>query len=198
MANNDARIPKIKRFARSWSWPVAKPEVTSRFGHRFERNHEGIDLRAAVGTPVYAAHPGEILYAGDRITGYGNMVVVRDPSNQLATVYAHASQILVREGSKVKQGQRIALSGNTGHSSGPHLHFEVRAGSTPLDPLAVMPLLHSIPEQRPLLTGRGLASTRPQPKRHLRKKKMAQRTFHERKRKPTEVARSIADSRTST
>lgn len=162
MSNRDPRIKQIRLAARAWRWPVMQPELTSRFGRRDDRNHEGVDLRAKSGTPIYAAHAGRVWYAGDRISGYGNMVVIRNPQNDLSTVYAHASRILVREGAYVKRGARIALSGATGRSTGPHLHFEVRLGSTPVDPLAVMPRVYSMPAPD---LGRRLASIKPNKKR---------------------------------
>jgi len=122
----------------SFRWPLDQVEVTSPFGQRKHEFHEGIDLRAKKGTTVYAAHAGQVLYAGDRISGYGRMVVIRHSSG-VATVYAHASRLLVHKGQWVSQGTRIAISGSTGHSTGPHLHFEVRAGVAAINPLEVMP-----------------------------------------------------------
>lgn len=119
------------------TWPLKKVEVTSRYGWRGEEAHDGIDLRAPVGTPVHAAHEGRVLYAGNGIQGYGNLVVIRHSSG-LATVYAHNSRLRVSRGQRVRRGQLIALSGSTGRSSGPHVHFEVRAGSRPLNPLDLL------------------------------------------------------------
>lgn len=119
-------------------WPLARVEITSQFGSRGRDFHEGIDLRAKKGTTVFAAQDGVVLYAGSKIRGYGRMVVIRH-AKELSTVYAHNSQVLVRIGQKVKQGQRIAITGSTGRSTGPHLHFEIRDGMSALDPLEVMP-----------------------------------------------------------
>lgn len=119
-------------------WPLSSVQVTSPFGQRGASFHEGLDLRAPVGTPILAAQGGTVIYAGSRIRGYGRMVVISH-LNGITTIYAHQSRLFVRKGQRVKQGQRIGLSGNTGHSTGPHLHFEVRTGVAALDPLRVMP-----------------------------------------------------------
>lgn len=116
-------------------WPLAAISVTSPFGARARDFHEGVDLRAPRGTPVFAAQTGQVIYAGSRIRGYGRMVVIKGADN-VSTVYAHNSRLFVRQGMRVREGQKIALSGNTGHSTGPHLHFEVRQGTRPQDPLA--------------------------------------------------------------
>lgn len=119
--------------------PIPFAAVTSRFGPRTHpilgtvRVHTGIDLRAGTGTPVRAAGDGEVILAGVR-GGYGNAVVVGHGGN-LATLNAHLSSILVSPGQQVKAGQIVGLVGSTGMSTGPHLHFEVRIGGTPVDPL---------------------------------------------------------------
>jgi len=119
-------------------WPVDAPRVTSLFGSRWGRPHEGIDLQAAIGTPVYAADEGEVVYAGNSVRGYGNMVVLKH-GDALLTVYAHNSVLLVKVGQHVSAGQRIALSGQSGHATGPHVHFEVRRDQIPRDPLQFLP-----------------------------------------------------------
>jgi len=121
-------------------WPVENPRVTSYFGSRWGRPHEGIDLIAPVGTPVFAADVGDVVYAGNKLRGYGNMVVVRH-TGDLMTVYAHNSVLLVKVGDRVLVGQRLALSGQSGHATGPHVHFEVRRGQIPRDPLPFLPNL---------------------------------------------------------
>jgi murein DD-endopeptidase MepM/ murein hydrolase activator NlpD len=113
-------------------WPVNGP-VTSGFGMRWGRMHEGIDISASTGTPIWAAAAGTVIYAG-WLGGYGNLVVV-DHGSGLATAYAHASAILVAVGQGVTQGETVALVGSTGHSTGPHLHFEVRVNGVAVDPL---------------------------------------------------------------
>jgi murein DD-endopeptidase MepM/ murein hydrolase activator NlpD len=116
------------------SWPLSRVEVTSNFGQRGRQFHEGIDLRAPLGTPVYAAADGVVIYAGSRLRGYGNLVVIRHGQTGISTVYAHNSRLFVRRGQRVARGQKISLSGATGHVSGPHLHFEVRSGIAAVDP----------------------------------------------------------------
>jgi len=127
-----------RRPAARFRWPVDAPRVTSLFGSRWGRAHEGIDLQAAIGTPVYAADAGEVVYAGNSVRGYGNMVVVKH-ADALMTVYAHNSVLLVKVGQHVSSGQRIALSGQSGHATGPHVHFEVRRDQLPRDPLQFLP-----------------------------------------------------------
>ena len=121
-------------------WPLDGVLVGSPFGNRDGRSHEGIDLPAPVGTPVHAAGDGQVIYAGDGIRGYGNLVVI-EHAGDLLTVYAHNSEILVHEGERVVAGQRIALVGQTGRASGPHLHFEVRSGQIPQNPMTYLPVL---------------------------------------------------------
>jgi lipoprotein NlpD len=121
-------------------WPLAAPRVTSRFGRRWGRPHEGIDMAAPIGTPVYAAAAGTVLYSGDRVRGYGNMVVLKH-SGGLVTVYAHNSVVLVKTGEAVAMGQEIARVGDTGRSTAPHLHFEVRRRDVPVDPIPFLPPL---------------------------------------------------------
>jgi len=116
-------------------WPVAGP-VTSGFGSRWGRMHEGIDIGVSEGTPVHAADAGTVIYAG-WMSGYGNIVVI-DHGNGLSTAYAHNAQLLVGQGAAVAKGAVISLSGNTGHSTGPHVHFEVRQNGTPVDPLGYL------------------------------------------------------------
>jgi murein DD-endopeptidase MepM/ murein hydrolase activator NlpD len=121
-------------------WPLAKPVLTSLFGKRWGRDHEGIDMRAPIGTPVMAAADGEVMYAGDRVRGYGNMVVIQH-AGDLVTVYAHNSLLLVHVGDRISAGQEISRVGDTGHATGPHLHFEVRRKQEPQDPLQFLPTL---------------------------------------------------------
>jgi murein DD-endopeptidase MepM/ murein hydrolase activator NlpD len=113
-------------------WPVAGP-ITSPFGMRWGRMHEGIDIGAAYGTPIHAAASGRVIYAG-WMGGYGNFVVI-DHGGGLATAYGHQSAIAASNGESVSQGQTIGYVGCTGHCFGPHLHFEVRVNGTPVDPM---------------------------------------------------------------
>ncbi|TLS78199.1 M23 family metallopeptidase [Mariprofundus erugo] len=118
-------------------WPV-KGVVTSRFGHRGSRMHDGIDIGVPEGTAVHAAGSGEVVYSDSRISGYGRLIIIRH-GRDLFTAYAHNQRNLVRKGDRVRAGDVIARAGHTGRASGPHLHFEVRQGSTPVDPLAYLP-----------------------------------------------------------
>ena len=121
-------------------WPVAAPKLSSLFGKRWGKPHEGIDMAAPIGTPVLAASAGSVIYSGDQVRGYGNMVVIKH-ADDLSTVYAHNSVLLVHTGDRVATGQEIARVGDTGRSTGPHLHFEVRRQDTPLDPIPFLPAL---------------------------------------------------------
>ena len=123
-------------------FPLARPSVTSGFGWRTHpiygdrRLHAGIDLHGSTGTPILAAGAGTVVFAGVR-SGYGNTVII-DHGGRLATLYAHQSAIAVQEGQLVRRGQVIGSVGSTGNSTGPHLHFEVRAAGTPVDPMAYL------------------------------------------------------------
>jgi murein DD-endopeptidase MepM/ murein hydrolase activator NlpD len=116
-------------------WPVSGP-VTSGFGWRWGRMHEGIDIAVPSGTPVHASASGQVIYAG-WLGGYGNLVVI-DHGGGIATAYGHNTSIVAGTGSGVSQGQVVAYSGSTGHSTGPHLHFEVRVNGTPVDPMGYL------------------------------------------------------------
>ena len=116
-------------------WPVSG-SVVSGFGMRSGRMHEGIDITASSGTPVRSSATGNVIYAG-WLGGYGNLVVV-DHGGGLSTAYAHNSSFASSIGQSVAAGQVIAYSGNTGNSSGPHVHFEVRVNGSAVDPLAYL------------------------------------------------------------
>ena len=118
-------------------WPV-KGQLTSRFGNRSGRHHDGIDIGARRGTSIVAAAEGKVMFAGWGPTGYGLMIIIKH-KNDLTTVYAHNSHIHVHKNQMVKKGQKIASVGSTGRSTGPHLHFEVRNDSLPMNPLNYLP-----------------------------------------------------------
>lgn len=107
--------------------------ITSTFGSRWGRRHDGIDIAASQGTPIHASADGVVIYAGWE-SGYGNLVKINH-SNQIQTRYGHCSRILVRVGQHVKKGDIIARVGSTGHSTGPHVHFEIRLNGTAKNPL---------------------------------------------------------------
>ncbi|MCQ2252685.1 MAG: M23 family metallopeptidase [Bacteroidales bacterium] len=129
-----ASIPSIQ--------PIAVKDLTrfgSPFGMRFHpilhisRMHAGVDLTAPQGTPIYATGNGTVVVSGVQ-TGYGNVVKINHGFGYM-TVYGHCSKLLVKEGDKVKRGDVIALVGNTGLSTSPHCHYEVRINNVPKDPL---------------------------------------------------------------
>lgn len=118
--------------------PVDDVYVSSGFGTRWGRLHRGVDLALAQGSPIYAADSGTVYFAGDG-GGYGNLVKV-DHGNGMQTYYAHCSSLLVTSGQKVSRGEKIALTGSTGNSTGPHLHFEVIINGKCIDPAGMLGL----------------------------------------------------------
>jgi len=117
----------------SFRWPV-KGRIITAFGVKPNgQQNDGINLAVPEGTPVKAAEDGVVAYAGNELKGYGNLVLVRH-SNGFVSAYAHASEILVKRGDTIKRGQTIARAGQTGNVTSPQLHFEIRKGSTPVDP----------------------------------------------------------------
>ncbi len=119
-------------------WPT-KGVLTSGYGWRWGRMHKGIDIAGPIGTPIVAAAEGEVISAGWNSGGYGNLVKVRHYDGSV-TLYAHNSKIFVRRGQKVAKGQQIAAMGNTGYSTGPHLHFEIHPrGERAANPMAFLP-----------------------------------------------------------
>lgn len=122
-------------------WPVKSSKgvkLTSQFGSRWGRQHRGVDLAAISGTPVYAVAPGRVIYAGNSMKGYGNLVILQHKGS-LSSYYAHNSALNVKKGDYVHQGSRIALVGSTGRSSGPHLHFEIRVAKAAVNPCSHLP-----------------------------------------------------------
>ncbi len=115
----------------------ASGTLTSRFGSRWGRNHNGIDMSAAVGTAIFAADAGTVTYSEYNNGGFGYLMKI-DHGNGLETYYAHCSELLVPEGTVVKKGDLIARVGNTGRSTGAHLHFEVHLDGTPIDPMTYL------------------------------------------------------------
>jgi|GEM_PF-2065067 len=117
-------------------WPV-DGQLSSGFGMRDGRPHDGVDIRAEKGTPVYASAAGEVVFS-DPLSGYGKLILIRHRDNYF-TAYAHNDQNLVKEGKRVEQGDLIARVGDTGNATGNHLHFEIRQSSTPMDPMLFLP-----------------------------------------------------------
>ena len=118
-----------------FAWPTPGVLISG-FGERERDKHEGIDLAAPEGTEVRAAEQGTVLFAGSQ-KGYGNLVLVAHAGG-VVTVYAHNEVNLVRKGERVARGEPIARVGHTGNATGPHLHFEVRVGTRPHDPLGFL------------------------------------------------------------
>lgn len=119
-------------------WPVSG-RVSENFGYRSDpftkkrTMHEGLDIAAPKGRDIKASASGKVSYAGAK-SGYGNVIIV-DHCNGIKTLYAHASKLIAKEGQTVKRGEIIAKVGNTGRSTGPHLHFEVLFGGIPVNPM---------------------------------------------------------------
>ena len=121
----------------TFRWPV-KGRVITGFGPKPNgQQNDGINLAVPEGTPVKAAEDGVVAYAGNELKGYGNLVLIRH-SNGYVTAYAHAKELLVKRGDPIKRGQVIANSGQTGNVDAPQLHFEVRKGPAPMDPLPML------------------------------------------------------------
>jgi murein DD-endopeptidase MepM/ murein hydrolase activator NlpD len=118
----------------TFRWPV-RGKVIAGYGAKTNgKANDGINLAVPEGTPIKAAEDGVVAYAGNELKGYGNLVLVRH-SNGYVTAYAHASELLVKRGDTIKRGQVIAKSGQSGEVASPQLHFEIRKGSNPVDPL---------------------------------------------------------------
>ena len=152
-ARSAAARAAAARAAATPARPAAKAYVrpgigrlTSRFGQRWGRLHAGIDLASGIGSPVRAVAAGRVLSAGEE-RGYGRCVRVQHPDGTVS-LYGHMSAILVRAGQPVNPGSTIGREGNTGHSTGPHLHFEVRVAGKPVDPIPWL-LARGIDPRRP-------------------------------------------------
>ncbi|OAE98573.1 peptidoglycan-binding LysM [Bradyrhizobium centrolobii] len=118
----------------TFRWPVRGKVITTYGAKTNGKANDGINLAVPEGTPVKAAEDGVVAYSGNELKGYGNLVLVRH-SNGYVTAYAHASELLVKRGDTIKRGQVIAKSGQSGEVASPQLHFEIRKGSSPVDPL---------------------------------------------------------------
>jgi murein DD-endopeptidase MepM/ murein hydrolase activator NlpD len=117
----------------SFRWPV-RGRVIAAYGAKTSgKQNDGINVAVPEGTPVKAAEDGVVTYSGNELKGYGNLVLVKH-SNGYVTAYAHASELMVKRGETIKRGQIIAKAGQTGEVPSPQLHFEIRQGSTPVDP----------------------------------------------------------------
>jgi murein DD-endopeptidase MepM/ murein hydrolase activator NlpD len=119
------------------SWPTRAGRLTSGFGPRNGTFHDGIDIAAPEGTPVYAARGGRVIYS-DQIPGYGNIVIL-EHADGFSTVYAHNQTNEVAQGEVVRQGEEVSRVGQTGRTTGPNLHFEVRVQNVARNPLFFLP-----------------------------------------------------------
>ncbi len=118
----------------TFRWPVRGKVITSYGAKTNGKSNDGINLAVPEGTPIKAAEDGIVAYSGNELKGYGNLVLVRH-ANGYVTAYAHASELLVKRGDTIRRGQIIAKSGQSGEVGSPQLHFEIRKGSSPVDPL---------------------------------------------------------------
>lgn len=126
-----------ERASRQFIWPVAQGVVSSGFGIRNGAMHDGVDIAAPEGTPVYAADSGVVIFSGT-LHGYGNTVIIRHDDGY-ATIYGHNERNLVSEGVRVARGREVGLIGRSGRTTGANLHFEVRRDNVAKDPLAYLP-----------------------------------------------------------
>lgn len=131
--------PSPQNSEQRFIWPTQSGVVTSGYGPRFGVLHEGIDIALSTGSPVLAAAPGQVAFAGWSSAGFGNLIRLGHPE-KFETRYAHNSDLLdMTVGKVVLAGDQIAKSGNTGKSTGPHLHFEIRVKGTAVDPIRHLP-----------------------------------------------------------
>jgi murein DD-endopeptidase MepM/ murein hydrolase activator NlpD len=123
--------------APSFHWPV-RGQVIAGFGPQPDgRRNDGIDIAVPENTPIKAADDGVVIYSGDRLKSFGNLVLVRH-GNDYVTAYAHAKEIRVKKGDAIKGGDVIGISGQTGSAAVPELHFEIRKGTAPVDPMRLL------------------------------------------------------------
>ena len=120
-----------------FGWPVQGKVVGKFGGGKDGLKNDGINIAAPVGAPVNAAADGVVAYAGNQLRGFGNMILIRHADGYV-TAYAHNQSLLVAKGAKVKRGQTIARVGSTGNVGSPQLHFEIRKGTEPVDPLTLL------------------------------------------------------------
>lgn len=126
------KLVKVGKGSGALAWPL-RGVLYARFGKKGKEPHDGVDLAAPAGLPVKTAAPGTVLFAGEQ-KGYGLIVIVEHDGG-LITLYAHNRDLRVKTGQKVRDGQVVATVGDSGRTSGPHLHFEVRKEGVPVDPL---------------------------------------------------------------
>ena len=144
MTGKKVSLEGVRKYVRQLYYPVPRNKVrlTSKFGWRWLKFHEGVDFGGKTGTPIYASHTGRVAYSGNKLSGYGNIVIIK--GDNILTVYAHNNKNFVRGGDSVTKGQKIAELGASGKVTGPHLHFEVRVKNSygkysAVDPLSFLP-----------------------------------------------------------
>jgi lipoprotein NlpD len=136
-AGGDLRALAKREAELRFDWPV-RGRVSSGFGRRGRRRHEGIDIPARSGTAIRAAEAGRVIHSGGGLGAYGTVVILKH-SGRYSTVYAHNRRNLVRKGDFVEKGQVIAEVGRSGNASGPHVHFEIRRDRRAQDPMRYLP-----------------------------------------------------------
>lgn len=142
-SSNKTKIKEQKKTMRAvlntesaFKWPIKEESsISSKYGWRNNKKfHDGIDITAKEGTVILASRSGKVIYSDDKIAGYGNMIVIKHLGN-FFSVYAHNDKNIVSVEKFVQQGEEIAIIGNTGRSTGTHLHFEIRKGKFSVNPL---------------------------------------------------------------
>ncbi len=120
-----------------FGWPVRGKVIGKFGGGKDGLKNDGINIAAPIGAPVNAAADGVVAYAGNQLRGFGNMILIRHADGYV-TAYAHNQSLLVEKGAKVKRGETIARVGSTGSVDSPQVHFEIRKGTEPVDPLTML------------------------------------------------------------
>ncbi len=137
-STSKSKATTVQKRSSKFAWPV-KGKVISKFGAIGKgRNNDGINIQAPKGTAVKAADKGTVVYAGNELKGFGNLILVKHSGGWI-TAYAHNQKLLVKKGQKVVKGEKIATVGDTGGVNEPQLHFEVRAGKKAVNPLSYLP-----------------------------------------------------------
>ncbi|MSO64613.1 MAG: M23 family metallopeptidase [Alphaproteobacteria bacterium] len=144
---NTTPVAPPPRSGAKFAWPVEGPVIATFGPQGGGRANDGIDIRAAMGTPILAADAGVVLYVGNEVRGFGNLLLLRH-ADGLVTAYAHADEIVVKKGDQVGKGQVVGRVGHSGLANEPKLHFEVRKGTEPLDPIGQL-----VPRERRLAQG---------------------------------------------
>jgi murein DD-endopeptidase MepM/ murein hydrolase activator NlpD len=135
--SSESEKPKSAALVGKFRWP-ARGRIVAGFGRRPDHTHnDGINILVPQGSSVLAAESGTVAYAGSELKGYGNLILIRHEGNWISA-YAHNDSLLVRRGDHVERGQEIAKAGKTGAVDQPQLHFELRQGSKPVDPVPLL------------------------------------------------------------